>query len=55
MLGLLSPQIGFTQAFPNADIDDNTYIAIPQGCFYDAATNHLQQNKDQLFETINIA
>jgi hypothetical protein len=46
MLGLPSSQINFTQAFLNADIDGDVYIAIPQGWYYDPAEGKLIQHED---------
>ena len=46
LLGFLSSQIDFTQAFPNAAIDGDVYIAIPQGWYYDQALDKLIQHED---------
>ena len=46
MLGLPTQQIDFTQAFCNADIDEDVYIGIPQGLYYSILTNRLEQHDD---------
>jgi len=43
VLGLASCQIDYTQAFPQADLDDSVYMHVPQGWYYDMVTKHLQQ------------
>jgi hypothetical protein len=49
MLNLPTEQIDFLQAFCNADIDTDVFIAIPQGWFYSAVTKRLEQHDDPRF------
>ena len=46
MLGLPTQQIDFTQAFCNADIDEDVYISIPQGWYYNVLSNRQEQHDD---------
>ena len=46
MLGLTSKQIDFIQAFPQAPLDDDVYMRIPQGWTYDPSINKLVQVKE---------
>ena len=44
--GFASRQVDFIQAFPQAPIDDDVYIRIPQGFSYDSIKQKLVQVKD---------
>lgn len=46
MLGLPSCQVDFTQAFLNANIDTDIYMAIPEGWYYDKNQSKLIQHSD---------
>ena len=49
MLGLKSRQVDYTQAFPQADLDDPVYMRIPQGWQYDPSLRKLVQFEDPAF------
>jgi hypothetical protein len=44
LLKLKSRQVNFTQAFPQALLDDDVFMRIPQGWFLDPTTQQLQQH-----------
>jgi hypothetical protein len=46
MLGIPTQQIDFTQAFCNADINEDVYISIPQGWYYCVITAQLKQHNN---------
>ena len=41
LLRLKSCQVDYTQAFPQAPLDDDVFMCIPQGWFYDPETQQL--------------
>ena len=45
---LKSRQVDYTQAFPQAPLDDDVFMRIPQGWFVDPATQQLLQHPDDL-------
>jgi Reverse transcriptase (RNA-dependent DNA polymerase) len=48
LLKLKSRQVDYTQAFPQAPLDDDVFMRIPQGWFVDPATQQLLQHPDDL-------
>lgn len=44
LLRLKSRQVDYTQAFPQAPLDDDVFMKIPQGWRYDSSTKKLVQN-----------
>jgi hypothetical protein len=46
LLGLVSRQIDYIQAFPQAPLEDDVYMRIPEGWQYDHATGKLKQCSD---------
>jgi hypothetical protein len=53
MLGIPTQQIDFTQAFCNADIDEDVYISIPQGwCWTDKMTDVRRGNVTSYFDDV---
>jgi hypothetical protein len=46
LLKLKSRQVDYTQAFPQAPLDDDVFMRIPQGWFYDSVTERLKQHTD---------
>jgi hypothetical protein len=46
LLGLESRQIDYIQAFPQAPLEEDVYMRIPDGWRYDKATDKLQQSDD---------
>ena len=46
LLGLKSRQIDYIQAFPQAPLDEDVYMRIPDGWHYDKSTEKLQQSDD---------
>lgn len=48
-LGLASRQVDYTQAFPQAPLDNPVYMAIPQGWRLNSTTNDLIQADDPGF------
>ena len=44
--GFANRQVDYVQAFPQAPIDDEVYIRIPQGFMYDPSQQRLIQVKD---------
>jgi len=46
ILGLKSRQVDYTQAFPQAPLDDPVFMRIPQGWSYDATLKRLVQSDD---------
>lgn len=52
MLGLPTRQIDFTQAFTNANIDEDVFISIPQGWFFDETLNKLVQHADPRYKDL---
>ena len=45
LLKLKSQQVNYTQqAFPQAPLDDDVFMWIPQGWYFDAATQQLKPN-----------
>ena len=41
-----SRQVDFTQAFPQAPLDDDVFLKVPQGWYYDPKEQKLQQSTD---------
>jgi hypothetical protein len=46
LLKLKSRQVDYTQAFPQAPLDDDVFMRIPQGWFLDSTTQQLHQHPD---------
>lgn len=46
LLGLVNCQVDFAQAFTQADIDTDVFLAVPQGWFYDPSADRLIQHSD---------
>jgi hypothetical protein len=46
LLNLKSRQVDYTQAFPQAPLEDDVFMRIPQGWFYDATSQQLQPKSD---------
>jgi hypothetical protein len=46
LLKLKARQVDYTQAFPQAPLEDDVFMRIPQGWFYDTATQQLAQHQD---------
>jgi Reverse transcriptase (RNA-dependent DNA polymerase) len=46
LLKLKSRQVDYTQAFPQAPLDDNVFMRIPQGWYVDPASQQLKQHPD---------
>jgi hypothetical protein len=46
LLGLVSRQVDYTQAFPQAPLDDPVFMKIPQGWYYNTDSNTLEQHPD---------
>jgi hypothetical protein len=46
LLKLKSRQVDYTQAFPQAPLDDDVFMRIPQGWFYNPVMERLTQNPD---------
>jgi Reverse transcriptase (RNA-dependent DNA polymerase) len=52
ILGIPTQQIDFTQAFCNANINEDVYIGIPQGWYYSVITDRLEQHEDPRFKDL---
>jgi hypothetical protein len=46
ILNFKTRQVNFTQAFPQAPLDDDVYLKVPQGWYYDTKTQKLAQSTD---------
>ena len=46
LLKLKSRQVDYTQAFPQAPLDDDVFMRIPQGWYYDPVSKQLTQHTD---------
>ena len=46
ILGLKSHQVNYTQAFPQAPLDDPIFMQIPQGWTYDPMQQQIVQSDD---------
>jgi hypothetical protein len=44
LLNLKSRQVDYTQAFPQAPLDDDVFMRIPQGWYFDPSTKQLHQD-----------
>lgn len=49
ILNLKSRQLDYTQAFPQAELQNPVYMKLPQGWFYDTHTKSLQQHSNPKF------
>jgi hypothetical protein len=49
MLGLKSKQIDYTQAFPQAPLEDPVFMKIPQGWYFDTEANSIKQSDDPFY------